>query len=258
MTIVQLHPAAAAERRVYIWIATVTALIAFVAVMPTYWLQLPAGTFRGSVLLHVHVLLFSAWPLLFLAQTWLAARGRLERHRAWGVAGVSLATAMVIIGLASAHERLLYALGQGYGDAARAFLIVQVSGIALFGAALAAAALTAPRHPEWHKRLMIVATASLLQAPLARIPFLLVTGGGPGVRPGLVAPPPVWLTTPTSMAPNLLLLAGLIYDIRTRGRPHPAYPVGLAVTALAVLLRPPLSHTHAWLAFADAFARIAG
>ena len=174
------------------------------------------------------------------------------------MAGVSLATAMVVIGLASAHERLLYALGQGYGDAARAFLIVQVSGVAFFAAAFAAAVLTAARHPEWHKRLMVVATASLLQAPLARIPFLLITGGGPGVRPGLVAPPPVSLTTATSLAPNLLLLAGLIYDLRTRGRPHPAYPVGLAATAVVVLARAPLSHTHAWLTFSHAFARIAG
>ena len=67
MSVVELHPTAAAERRFYAWIAAASAAIALGAVAPTYWLQLPAGTFRGSVLMHIHALLFSAWPLLFLA-----------------------------------------------------------------------------------------------------------------------------------------------------------------------------------------------
>ena len=51
-------------------------LIAFVGFAPTYWLQLTPGTFVGSPLLHLHGLLFSAWPLYLLLQTALAARGR--------------------------------------------------------------------------------------------------------------------------------------------------------------------------------------
>ena len=39
-------------------------------------------------------LLFFAWSLYFAFQSWLAASGKIARHRAIGVIGVSLATAM--------------------------------------------------------------------------------------------------------------------------------------------------------------------
>ena len=78
----------------YVWMAAVCALIAFGAFAPTYWLQLSAGTFVGPPLLHIHGALFFAWTLLLLSQTALAANGRLESHGAWGLGGISLATAM--------------------------------------------------------------------------------------------------------------------------------------------------------------------
>ena len=52
----------------YVLMAGVCTLVAFGGFLPTYWLQLPAGTFVGPPLLHVHGLLFSAWPLLLLSQ----------------------------------------------------------------------------------------------------------------------------------------------------------------------------------------------
>src|SRR4051794_1090678 len=84
----------------YVWMAALFVLIAFSGFAETYWLQLPAGTFTGSPLLHLHGLLYSAWTIFFLVQTILAATGRMQHHRAWGVAGISLATAMVFVGMA--------------------------------------------------------------------------------------------------------------------------------------------------------------
>jgi len=244
MTVIALEPERARGGRFYVWLAGAMVAIAFLGFAPTYWLQLPTGSFVGGPLLHVHALLFSAWPLLFLAQTMLAANGRLRNHRALGVAGVSLASLMVAVGLATALQRLNAGLAAGYGDGARGFLIVQVGGLVTFAGFFAAAVALATR-PDWHKRLMVAATASLLQAPLARIPFLIVAGAAPGLRPGVLAPPPVAITIAPSMAANRLLVAGLIYDIRTRGRPHPAYPIGLVVLAATTLLRVPISHAPA-------------
>src|SRR5687767_4521833 len=93
-----------ATRWFYVWMAGACAAIAFGGFAPTYWLQLAPGTFVGSPLLHLHGLLFSAWPLFFLLQTLLVARGRLTSHRSWGLAGISLATAMVLVGFAAADE----------------------------------------------------------------------------------------------------------------------------------------------------------
>ncbi|HEY0437682.1 MAG TPA: hypothetical protein VGC92_13660 [Phenylobacterium sp.] len=247
----------AREGRIFVWLAGVQALTAFAGFAPTYWLQLPGATFDGSALLHLHAVLFSAWTLLIVWQSWLASRGELRRHRAFGLAGVSLASLMVLVGLATAVARVHQADATSFALEARRFLIVQVSAMALF-AGLVTAAIVLARRPGWHPRLMVAATASLLQAAVARLPFLIVHGTGPGVSPSHFAPPPLGLILAPEMSVNLFLAAGLIHDIRTRGRPHPAWPVGLAAIAIVTLARDPLAHTAGWLAVADDLARFAG
>ncbi len=244
-------------RYFYVWMAAVCALLAFGAFAPTYWLQLPAGTFVGSPLLHIHGLLFSTWTLLLLSQTLLVAKGRIDHHRAWGLVGISLATAMVLIGLAAAIETLNKGLAAGYGDQSRAFMILPVTAISLF-AGFFVAAIANIRRPEVHKRLILLATISLLQAAMARVFFVLITGGGPGLRPGLGPPPPLIIGLVPSLVVEVLILAGIVYDWRTRGRPHPVWLIGAAVMTAVILLRGPLSGTQYWLTFADGLSRIAG
>jgi len=69
----------------YIWMGGICAAVAFGGFAPTYWLQVPVGTFVGPTILHVHAALFSAWTLLLVSQTVLAAEGRMNNHRAWGL-----------------------------------------------------------------------------------------------------------------------------------------------------------------------------
>ena len=54
-----------------------------------------------------------------------------------------------------------------------------------------------------------------------------------------------------------MIVAGIIYDWCTRGRPHPVWLIGASVMTAVILLRGPISRTPAWLAFADAMAHIA-
>src|SRR5262249_28475188 len=151
----------------YVWMAAICALIAFGGFAPTYWLQLLAGTFVGPPLLHLHGVLFFGWTLLLLSQTTLAANGRLNDHRAWGLVGISLATAMVVIGVAAAINTLTTGLSAGYGDAARSFLIVPLSAIGLFAGFFFAAIIAIQRRrPEALKRFILLATISLLQAAM--------------------------------------------------------------------------------------------
>ncbi len=241
----------------YFWMAIACAAIAFGAFAPTYWLQLPAGTFVGSRLLHLHGALFFAWTVLLLSQTALAAGGRLQNHRAWGLAGIALASVMVFTGIAAAIGTLNLGLSEGFGDRSRAFMIIPVTAIGLF-AGFFATAIANINRPEWHKRLMILATASLLQAAMGRIFFVLITGGGPGLRPGLGPPPPLAIGVGPSLIGELLIVAGIVYDWKTRGRPHPAWLIGAAVITTVILSRGPLAGTQAWLGVADflsSFAR---
>jgi hypothetical protein len=93
---------------------------------------------------------------------------------------------------------------------------------------------------------------------VGRIFFVLATGGGPGLRPGLGPPPPLVIGLFPSLILELLIVAGIVYDWRTRGRPHRVWLIGAVVTTAVILLRGPLSATRAWLGFADALAHIAG
>ncbi len=237
--------------------AAACVLVAFGGFAPTYWLQLPAGTFVGPPLLHLHGLVFSAWPVFLLSQAWLARQGRLRQHRAWGLAGIALASAMVALGIATAIGSLRHGLASGYGDAQRAFFIVPISALALF-AVWVVAAIVRRADRGWHQRLMLLATISVLQAAVARVFIALLSGSGPGLRPGLAPPPPLVV----SMAPGLLLelfiVAGVIHDWRRHGRPHPAWIVGAIVMTAVVLLRVPLATTPAWLGFAGFMAGFAG
>jgi hypothetical protein len=204
-------------------------------------------------MLHLHGLLFTLWTLFFLSQALLVANGGLRHHKAWGLAGISLATAMVFVGLTVAIAGLERRLSLGYGDAARAFSIVPVSAVLLFGG-LVAAAMANLHRPEWHKRFMLVATAALLQPAIARYFFLAAGRVDAAVRQA-GPPPAVEFTMMPAFAADIFIVAAILYDWKTRGRPHPAYLWGLGSVLLVQLSRPILSRTQAWYDFADLLVR---
>ncbi len=241
----------------YVWTAGAAVLVAFAGFAPTFWLQVPVGTFVGSPLLYLHGLLFSGWTVYFLAQTVIAARGRIARHRAWGLLGISLATAMVCVGVAAADETLIRRLAAGYGDRARAFHIASISMIALFGALVAAAVATVTR-PEIHKRLMLLSTAAVIPPAIARVFFAVNAGIAPGLRPGLGPPRTIESILAPTLVADLFIVAGIVHDWRTRGRPHPAYLIGGGMIVAVQVLRGPLSTTPWWYAVADFLARFNG
>jgi hypothetical protein len=234
----------------YVTMAAIFAAIAFGGFFMTYWLQVAQGTFTGSAMLHLHGLLFSAWTLFFLSQAIMMANGRYRSHRKWGLLGISLATAMVFIGLAVALQGLQARLDLGHGDPARAFAIIPISGILLFGG-LVTGAIANLRRPEWHKRLMLVATAGILQAAVARFFFLAATGSGPGLRPGMGPPRPVEISIVPGILVMLLVVAAMVHDRRSHGRVHPAYWWGFGALLAVQIARPLLARTEAWYGFTD-------
>ena len=244
------------EDRFYVAMAGVCAVIAFTGFAGTYWLQLPAGTFVGSPLLHLHGLLFSAWTLLFLSQAALIASGRVMNHRAWGLVGIALATAMLFTGVMVAVGGMQTRIEAGHGAAGRAFLIVPLSAVVMF-AGFVTAAIANRRRSDWHKRLMLLATTALLNAAIARFFFLAATGGGPGMRPGIGPPRPVEFALTAGLLGDLVVVLAILFDWRTRGRPHPAFVWGLGVLLAVQLGRGPVSRTEVWTDFADFLARFA-
>jgi uncharacterized membrane protein YozB (DUF420 family) len=249
--------AAVTRSKFFFWVTLVLAVIAFGGFMPTYWLQLPARTFNGPAVLHIHAILCTTWIAFLVSQAWLVSEGRIRNHRDWGLAGIALAAVVTVLGVTVAIVGLRHELELGFGDASRSFLIVPLTAIGLF-AGFTAAAIANVHRPEWHKRFMIVGTIGLVEAAAARIGFVLATGGGPGARPGLFPPAPPAPVIITALLLELLIVAGMLYDKRALGRVHPAWWVGAIIYTATTFLRFPIGRTATWIAFADATTRIAG
>jgi HTH-type transcriptional regulator/antitoxin HigA len=159
-------------------------LIGFGGFIPTYWAKIAAGTFTGQPILHIHGMLFFSWTVFFFLQTTLVAMAQTPYHRNWGIAGVSLATAMACTVVLAAINSIKGAEAINLGDAARHFTIVPFSGLVLF-VALSTAAAVNNRRPEVHKRLMVLGMIPLMHAATARV-FQAFQS-----PPGGVGPPPV-------------------------------------------------------------------
>jgi hypothetical protein len=235
----------------YAWVCLAVAVLGFA---PSFWIPLGSARYGDTGMVLAHGIVFTAWPLLFLWQTVQVERGAIANHRAWGVAGVSLATMMLLVGIATAEAQLADRLAAGFGDRARAFAIVPLTTILLFFGLFVAAVANVVR-PDWHKRLMMCASAVVLVPAFARIIFYLVDGRPLGpVNPG--APP----TTPELvLRPALLVLALLIgaasIDRRRRGGAlHPAWLWAIGAFVLVSVGRLPVARTEAWYAMADALA----
>ncbi|MDO9059284.1 MAG: hypothetical protein Q7U92_09750 [Bradyrhizobium sp.] len=234
----------------YFYMALSCVAVAFLGFAPTYWLPMTAGKLPPMPVVHFHGLLFFAWTLYFAFQSWLAASGQVVRHRTIGLIGVSLATAMTISGFLVAVNAMKRSAAIGQTDQGIAFAIVPLSGM-LFFAVVFTLAIGYVRHKEIHKRLMLLAGISLLDAAVARwfLTFL--------APPGPLGPPPVPVTIPPAFVAYLLLVAAIVHDWRTRGRPHPVYVYG-GIALLAVkLLNWPLSESSAWHSLAGGILAMA-
>jgi len=127
---------------------------------------------------------------------------------------------------------------------------VPLSGIAFF-AVVFTLAIVNVRRSDFHKRLMLLAAISILDAAIARwfLTFL--------APPGAVGPPPVAVTIPPAMISLLLVVAALVYDWRTRGRPRPVWVIGGGALLLIKLLNLPISNSGPWQAFAGGILALA-
>lgn len=253
-TAVRVRPA---RETFYVGMAGACLLVGLLGFTPTYWAPMATGTLGVSPLTHVHGLLFSGWLIFFVVQTALVASGRVGHHRELGLLGIAVATAMFFVGSGVAINRIHQMDAAGLGDIGRRFSIVPFSGITLF-LALFAIAIRNIRRPAVHKRLMLVATVSLLQAAVGRWTRLLLAPSAPETVIGsLPVPPPVAVTIIPGLVSDLLIVAAMIHDKRTHGRVHPVYWIAGGVLLAVQVLRVPLSATDAWMRLTYAISALA-
>jgi hypothetical protein len=233
----ELSPAIRRRRRehwFYMAITVAFVITVFSGFAPTYYLR-PVFTAAPLMpLLHLHGLVFSSWLVLFLVQTTLVAANRTDIHRRLGMLGGVIAGLMVIIGFLTAVIRASQGATPPGGPPALVFLVVPIGDMLVF-AILVSAGFYFRRRADVHKRLMLLATISILTAAIARLPFSFIAIGGPPVFFALT---------------DIFILFVLLYDLITLRRIHRTTALaGLLIIALQPL-RLVIGGTHAWLSFA--------
>jgi FtsH-binding integral membrane protein len=199
----------------------------------TYFL---AGGLRAplpSPVIHLHAVVFTLWVVFLVVQTTLTHTGNVQMHRRLGVGGFILAGSMLPLGVLAATDSLVRRNVPIPGRDPLAFYIVPITGITMF-AIIMYFALRYRKDSSTHKRLVYVATASIMLAAIARMPIPHV------YRNPLVA----------SLFVDAFILALVAYDLWSTHNVHRATIYAGTAVIVVQLVRLPLSHTAAWLDFA--------
>jgi len=241
------------SRRFYVWTAAVFVLIAFGGFTPSYWAPVARGTFQAPPIIHIHGLLLFSWTLFYFVQTTFVASGRIGSHRAWGLFGIALFTALVCSIMVTKITTMRLDAAHGMGPASRRFTAVTFLALPMM-IGLFATAIANIHRPEIHKRLMYTLMASMMTPAVARVFIAVLVPAGAG----LSGPPPVFVAIPPTLVAFLMIIVAMIYDWRTRGRPHKAYIYGGLVVLLETCLEWPISNTQAWMSIATSLEHLAG
>lgn len=204
-----------AARGFYLGLALLMVAMVVAGFWPSYYGRLATGAVpQAHPVVHVHGAVFSGWMLLLVAQVVLAARGRVDLHRALGRIGIGYGALVWVMGslvtlVAPAHKVVNEVWTR---DQAASFLILPIGDMLLFGG-LFAAAVWHRRRPQTHKRLIVLATLALLFAAAGRM-----SGNSVPLFFGL------WM---------IPLVVALAHDVWSLGRVHRTYVAGTVLFLIA-------------------------
>jgi hypothetical protein len=209
-------------------VAVAALLLVFVGFARSYFLK---GLFAAPALpplVHLHGFVMTGWFVLFLVQARLIATHRTALHRRLGVVGAVWALLVLVVGFATA----IHAARRGFtpGPPPLVFLVVPVMDLVVF-ALLIGAALMYRYRSDWHRRLMLLGTLSILAPAISRLPVGFIARGGLPAIFGLLI---------------LGAVACVSYDTWRHRRLHPAFGLGLLLLVASIPLRIAIAGTSVW------------
>lgn len=201
------------------------------------------------LVLHAHAILMGAFLMLLLAQSFLAATGRLKYHRTLGMAAFVLGPALVLVGLIlvptmyhqvwdaaqSAAPEIRPLIEQGLREFDN-IMLLQIKVGVLFPIFLAIALVARKSDPGLHKRMMFLAVAIALPAAFDRISWL------PTSLPDSPLTPDLYVLL--AIAPMFL------WDLTRNRTVHKAYVIWVLVSLPAAILVHGLWDSEWWHATA--------
>lgn len=159
------------EHRFFLF--AVLALFAAVAAgfAKTYYLKFLFGTPALPWLVHLHGALMTSWFVLFFTQTCLIASHRVAWHRRLGMVGALLALAILVVAPIVLVHAVARELAAPHGH--RFFIVIFGFDLVVLidFAILVSSAIALRRRSDFHKRLMLLATCSIILPAISRLPI---------------------------------------------------------------------------------------
>jgi hypothetical protein len=172
------------------------------------------------LLLWMHGAAFSTWLVFFISQSALVRVHKVSVHRFLGWFGAALAATMVVLGCTIAVVMTRFDMTVLHQKGVDSFLSIPFWDMAVFGTCMALAILWRKK-PEFHRRLVLIATCELVDAGIGRFDFIFNHNL---FYPGL----------------DLLIVAGMVRDLVVDGRIHKVYlctlPIMIVGQAVTVYL----------------------
>ncbi|WP_440999869.1 hypothetical protein [Fodinibius sp. SL11] len=197
----------------YMGLALFMIAIAIIGFWNNYFGPFLFGSLDAHWLIHVHVVVFGSWLVLFLGQAILASKDKINFHRQIGsYFGIPWGILLLILGFIVTFAVISPGIGEEHEVQNYAVPLIASLGDLLAFAILLAAAILYRKKAAMHKRFMVLATASLMEAPVARIAREI------GMPEGFL------VLVLVSLSPVFIAMG---YDRWKQGRIHKVYWIGL-------------------------------
>jgi hypothetical protein len=189
-------------------------------------------------ILYLHAAVFTGWLLFFILQSALVRTGNVRLHRKVGWFGAGLGVAIPIVGVATAVAMTRFNMLHQRFPGSDAFLVVPLWDVMGFIIPFALA-IYWRKKPEFHRRLVLVATCALTAAGFGRFPHSIM---------------------PEHMfyaGVDILIFLGVVRDLIVNRRVHPVYLYALPAFILGqIFVVYTYSHSSPWwMATAHAILR---
>lgn len=127
-------------------------------------------TIAPPPIIYPHAAVFSTWVVFFIVQTSLVRMRKVNVHRALGWLGVALGATIPVLGIFTAATMDHFRMTRFHDATAAPFLSVQICDLSSFTIPFVLAVYWR-RRPEFHRRLMLVASCALTAAAFGRFPW---------------------------------------------------------------------------------------
>jgi hypothetical protein len=219
------------DRLFFTGMTAAMAVTAFAGFAPSFYLR--SAAFQGpplTPLVMMHGIVMTVWMLAAVLQSSLIAAGNRSLHRMLGWLFAALAILIVVTG----PQVGLGTIRRGAvppGLTPEQFFVLPMAGALMF-AIFIGLGLWLRNSAQAHKRLMLLATISIMDAAVARMPGMFEAG-------------PIAFFA----GADAFIVAGVLYDFATRARVHAAWIWGGAAIVVSQALRLMLAGTETWASF---------